>query len=202
MADLNHWDQRYSAPGYRFGKEPAEFLRREAGQLAKASRVLCLADGEGRNSVYLASLGHDVTAFDASAVALVKARDLAAERGMMVDFNLSGVEDWDWSQQYDAVVGVFIQFAGPGLRKQMFDWMKGAVAPGGLLLLHGYVPRQLDYKTGGPGVAENMYSKALLRRAFTGFEVLQLRDYDAEIDEGPGHSGTSALIDFVGRKPR
>ncbi|MFT4960424.1 MAG: cyclopropane fatty-acyl-phospholipid synthase-like methyltransferase [Paracoccaceae bacterium] len=201
MAEQNHWDQRYSAPGYRFGKEPAEFLRREAGQLAKGSRVLCLADGEGRNSVHLASLGHDVTAFDASGVALVKARDLAAERGLSVDFNLSGVEDWDWSQQYDAVVGVFIQFAGPDLQKQMFDWMKGAVAPGGLLLLHGYIPRQLEYKTGGPGVAENMYTKALLRDAFADFEMLTLRDYDAEIDEGPGHSGLSALIDFVGRKP-
>lgn len=201
MAEQNHWDQRYSAPGYRFGKEPADFLRREAGQLSKASKVLCLADGEGRNSVYLASLGHDVTAFDASSVALVKARDLAAERELSVDFNLSDVEDWDWSQQYDAVVGVFIQFAGPDLRNQIFDWMKGAVAPGGVLLLHGYVPRQLEYKTGGPGVAENMYTEALLRDAFAGFEVLQLRDYDAGIDEGPGHSGTSALIDFVGRKP-
>ena len=201
MAEQTHWDKRYSAPGYRFGKEPAEFLRREAGLLAKGSRVLCLADGEGRNSVYLASLGHDVTAFDASGVALHKARDLAAEQGLSVNFNLSGVEDWDWSQQYDVVVGVFIQFAGPDLQKQMFDWMKGAVARGGLLLLHGYVPRQLEYSTGGPGVAENMYTKALLRHAFADFDVLRLENYDAEIDEGPGHSGMSALIDFVGRKP-
>lgn len=199
---MDHWNQRYSAPGYRFGKEPADFLRREAGVLAAGSKVLCLADGEGRNSVYLAGLGHDVTAFDASDVALVKARDLATERGVSVNFNLAGVEDWDWSQQYDVVVGVFIQFAGPKLQKQMFDWMSGAVVPGGLLLLHGYVPRQLDYKTGGPGVAENMYSETLLRAAFAEYEMLQMRDYDAQIDEGPGHSGKSALIDFVGRKPK
>lgn len=198
---MDHWNQRYSAPGYRFGKEPAEFLSREAGQLVAGSKVLCVADGEGRNSVYLAGLGHEVTAFDASDVALAKARDLAKERGVSVDFNLAGVEDWDWSQQFDVVVGVFIQFAGPGLQKRMFDWMSGTVVSGGLLLLHGYVPRQLEYKTGGPGVAENMYTEALLRDAFDGFEVLKIRDYDAEIDEGPGHSGQSALIDFVGRKP-
>lgn len=160
--------------------------------------MLCLADGEGRNSVFLASLGHDVTAFDASDVGVAKARALAAEQGVAVNFNLSGVEDWDWSQQFDAVVAVFVQFAGPTLQRRMFDWMAAAVAPGGLLLLHGYVPRQLDYGTGGPGVAENMYTPALLRDAFAGFEVLRLTDYDAEIDEGPGHSGMSALIDYVG----
>ena len=198
---MDHWNQRYSAPGYRFGKEPADFLSREAGALAAGSKILCLADGEGRNSVYLAGLGHEVTAFDASDVALAKARDLAIERGVSVDFNLAGVEDWDWSQHYDVVVGVFIQFAGPDLQKQIFDWMSAAVAPGGVLLLHGYVPRQLEYKTGGPGVAENMYTETLLRDAFAGFETLKIRDYDAEIDEGPGHSGLSALIDFVGRKP-
>ncbi|MBV1927458.1 MAG: class I SAM-dependent methyltransferase, partial [Rhodobacteraceae bacterium] len=150
---------------------------------------------------YLASLGHDVTAFDASGVALAKSLDLAAERGVEVEFNLSGVEDWDWSRKFDVVVGVFIQFAGPALQKQMFDWMRGALVPSGLLVLHGYVPRQLNYNTGGPGVAENMYTKALLSNTFKDFEVLLLEDYDAEIDEGPGHSGLSALIDFVGRKP-
>ena len=198
---MDKWDRRYSLPGYQFGKEPAEFLKRTAGLLPKKSRVLCVADGEGRNSVYLASLGHDVTAFDASGVALAKSLDLAAERGAEVEFNLSGVEDWDWSRKFDVVVGVFIQFAGPVLQKQMFDWMRGALVPAGLLMSHGYVPRQLNYNTGGPGVAENMYTKALLSDAFKGFEVLLLEDYDAEIDEGPGHSGRSALIDFVGRKP-
>ena len=198
---MDKWDRRYSLPGYQFGKEPAEFLQRAAGLLPKKSRVLCVADGEGRNSVYLASLGHDVTAFDASGVALAKSLDLAAERGVEVKFNLSGVEDWDWSRKFDVVVGVFIQFAGPALQKQMFDWMRGALVPSGLLVLHGYIPRQLNYNTGGPGVAENMYTKALLSNTFKDFEVLLLEDYDAEIDEGPGHSGLSALIDFVGRKP-
>lgn len=197
MAD---WDQRFARSGYLFGTEPAEFLRAQAGVLAPCSRVLCVADGEGRNSVHLAGLGHRVTAFDASGVALDKARALAKERGVSVDFVQSGIEDWDWARTHDAVVGVFIQFAPPELRDRLFGWMAQAVAPGGLLLLHGYAPRQVGYGTGGPPSAANMYTTEMLRAAYDGWEVLRLEDYDAEIDEGPGHSGLSALVDLVARK--
>lgn len=197
---MSMWDQRYAQPGYLFGEEPADFLRSQAQVLAPDSRVLCVADGEGRNSVHLAGLGHRVTAFDASPIAVEKGRALAADKGAYVDFRLSGIEDWDWDQPFDAVVGIFIQFAPPDLRAQLFDWMAQAVAPGGLLLLHGYAPRQVDYGTGGPGNPAHMYTEDLLRTAFDGWEVLRLEDYDREIDEGPGHSGKSALVDFVARK--
>lgn len=197
---MSMWDQRYARPGYLFGTEPADFVRAQAGALAPGSRVLSVADGEGRNSVYLAGLGHQVTAFDASAVALDKARALAAQKGVSVDFRQSGIEDWDWSQPYDAVVGVFIQFTPPELRDRLFGWMAQAVAPGGLLLLHGYAPRQVEYGTGGPGNPAHMYTEELLRGAFAGWEILRLEDYDREIDEGPGHSGLSALVDLVARK--
>jgi len=197
---MSMWDQRYAQPGYLFGVEPADFIRAQAGELAPGSRVLCVADGEGRNSAYLAGLGHEVTAFDASPVALEKARALAAEKGVSVDFQHAGIEDWDWSQGFDAVVGVFIQFTPPDLRARLFDWMAQAVRPGGLLLLHGYAPRQVEYGTGGPGNPDHMYTEDLLRAAFDGWEILRLEDYDRVIDEGPGHSGQSALVDFVARK--
>ncbi len=197
---MSMWDERYAKPGYLFGVEPADFVRAQAGMLAPGARVLCVADGEGRNSVHLAGLGHRVTAFDASSVALEKARALAAEKGVSVDVHHSGIEDWDWSQPYDAVVGVFIQFTPPELRAKLFDWMAQAVAPGGLLLLHGYAPRQVGYGTGGPGNPAHMYTEELLRGAFAGWEILRLEDYDREIDEGPGHSGLSALVDLVARK--
>jgi SAM-dependent methyltransferase len=195
------WDQRYGQPGYLFGTEPADFLKREAARIPAGARVLCVADGEGRNSVYLAGQGHQVTAFDASDVAVQKARKLAAERAATLDFLVSGVETWNWDQRHDAVVAVFVQFAPPDLRRRMFDWMARAVAPGGLLLLHGYAPRQVGYGTGGPPTADNMYTTEMLRKAFEGLDILRLEDYDAEIDEGPGHSGKSALIDLVARKP-
>ncbi len=176
------------------------FLQREARWLEPGSRVLCVADGEGRNSVYLAGQGHRVTAFDASPVALDKARGLAEARGVSVEFHAAGIEDWDWSSGFDAVVGVFIQFAGPVLRARLFGWMGQAVRPGGLLLLHGYAPRQVEYGTGGPPCAEQMYTEDLLRASFPDWDILRLADYDAEVAEGSGHKGRSALVDMVARK--
>ncbi len=195
------WDKRYDVPGYLFGKEPADFLKRESGAIPGGSRVLCVADGEGRNSVWLAAQGHRVTAFDASPVAVEKARKLASERGVAPEFQVSAIEEWDWAQTYDAVVAVFIQFSPPDLRARQFVWLAQAVAPGGVLLLHGYAPRQVEYGTGGPPDASHMYTTDMLSGAFAGFEILRLEDYDAEIDEGPGHSGRSALVDLVARKP-
>ncbi len=193
------WDNRYDRPDYLFGTEPAAFLTRHARVLPPKSRILCVADGEGRNSVYLAGLGHDVTAFDQSGVALSKARKLAASQGVTVSFAQSGIEAWDWSQPYDVVLGVFIQFIGPEGRGQLFVDIARAIRSGGLLLLHGYAPRQVGYGTGGPSAVANMYTLDLLRDSFAGWDVLHAADYDAEISEGVGHSGRSGLIDFVAR---
>lgn len=196
------WNDRYDRPDYLFGTEPAAFLTARAGAIPAGSRVLVVADGEGRNSVYLAGLGHAVTAFDYAPNAVTKARDLAATRGVTVDFQHGDIFAWDWdAAPYDAVVAVFIQFMGPPARAQIFDGLDRALAPGGTLLLHGYAPRQVGYGTGGPPDAENMYTLPLLHAAFAGYDVLHSDDHDADIDEGPGHSGRSALIDFVARKP-
>lgn len=198
---MTFWDDRYStSEGFLFGTSPAQFLQTSADMIAPGSKVLCIADGEGRNSVYLAEQGHRVTAFDASAVGVEKAQGLAVTKGVDVDFHTSGVEDWDWTVRYDAVVAVFIQFAGPDLRDRMFAWMQQALGPGGVLLLHGYTPKQLEYGTGGPGVLENLYTEDLLRRSFGGLELLRLKSYEANLKEGQGHSGPSALIDLVARK--
>lgn len=195
------WDERYAGADYLFGTEPADFLKREAGVLPPASRVLCLADGEGRNSVYLAGRGHQVTAMEASGVALDKARALAAGKGVSVAFRQSGIEDWDWTQGFDAVLGIFIQFAPPAMRARIHQGIAQAVKPGGLVMLHGYAPRQIANGTGGPRAEENMYTLDLLRSDFAGWEVLRAEDYDTVIQEGKGHAGQSALIDFIARRP-
>ena len=195
------WDKRYAEPGYLFGTEPALFLTREAGVLPQAVRVLCLADGEGRNSVWLAGLGHQVTAMEASPVALAKARALATARDVTVDFQQSNIEDWDWHRQFDAVVGVFIQFAPPQTRSAIHAGIAQAVVPGGLVMLHGYAPRQISYGTGGPSRAENMYELSGLAADFPDWVVLRATDYDADLAEGSRHVGKSALIDFIARKP-
>lgn len=195
------WNDRYKAPGYLFGTEPADFLRREATRLTPGQTALCVADGEGRNSVYLAAQGLHVTAMDASNVAVDKARALAAQRGVTVDFHLADIATWTWSaHQYDVVVGIFFQFAGPALRDAIFAGMGQALADGGLLLLHGYTPGQLDNNTGGPRILENLYTADLLADRFKNLDIKRLVEYEADLSEGDRHVGRSALIDLVAQK--
>ena len=196
------WDTRYDRPDYLFGTDPAAFVRRTAALIPPASRILAVADGEGRNSAHLAALGHDVLAMDGSPVALAKARRLAAGRDVTVHFRQADILTWDWAAEpCDALLAVFIQFLGPRDRARVFAGFRAALRPGGLLLLHGYAPRQVDYGTGGPPHRENMYTLPLLEDAFAGFDTLEARDYDAEIAEGEGHHGLSGLVDFVARSP-
>ncbi|MCC3305090.1 class I SAM-dependent methyltransferase [Sneathiella sp. HT1-7] len=195
------WDERYAAPGFLFGTAPSAFLVEQKNYLVPDTTALAVADGEGRNSVFLAECGLKVTAMDASEVAVEKARALADAHGVSVDFHKADIFDWDWSATtYDFVVGIFIQFLSPDDRKAVFAGMKRALKPGGVLLLHGYRPAQVDYGTGGPPHRENMYTEAYLREAFDDMEILRLASYDREIAEGTGHAGMSALIDLVARK--
>lgn len=165
-------------------------------------RALAVADGEGRNGVWLAERGLEVVSVDFSERGQQKARQLAARRGVTIDVRLADLEHWHWpDNEFDVVAAIFIQFAGPDLRGRIFSGIKRTLKPGGLLLLEGYRPEQLEYGTGGPPCAENMYTPSMLREAFANFEILSLSAYDGDIDEGAGHSGRSALIDLIGRKP-
>ncbi len=197
------WNERYSEAGYLFGTEPARFLKDHESYLSAGDKTLAVADGEGRNSVFLAERGLDVTAMDASHIAIEKAKALAMVRKVKVDFVEAEITQWDWAEErYDLVVAVFIQFFGPDGRDAIFNGMIKTLKPGGLILLHGYTPDQIAHGTGGPSQAENMYTIDILQRAFAGFEMLELKAYERHIDEGTGHSGQSALIDLVARKPK
>ena len=196
------WNERYSKPGYLFGTDPAEFMLNHSGYFRTGLSALAVADGEGRNSTYMAGKRVSVTAMDSSDVAIEKARALALAQGVEVDFQQADISQWDWhAKSYDLVVGVFIQFVGPEARAALFHGLRQAVKPGGYILLHGYTPKQLEFGTGGPGRLENLYTEDLLRQAFDGFEMVELRSYEREINEGAGHAGMSALVDLVARKP-
>ncbi len=198
------WSARYRDAGddYLFGTAPNKFLASQAARFGDGVSVLAVADGEGRNSVWLAEQGCTVTATEISPEALEKAAKLARGRHVAVDFVQVDIFDWDWpNEAFDAVVGIFIQFAGPAERARQLAGMKQAVRPGGMLFLEGYTPKQLEYRTGGPSAVENLYTEALLREAFSDWEIVLLREHDDLIEEGTAHSGRSALIDLVARRP-
>jgi SAM-dependent methyltransferase len=142
-----------------------------------------------------------VLSIDFSPVAQDKLRKLAAERGVTLRVEQADIENWAWPEAaFDVVAAIFIQFSPPAARAKVFAGMKRALKPGGLLLLQGYGPKQLEYKTGGPSRLENLYTRALLQEAFGDFASLDIREHDEVIDEGAGHGGLSALVDLVGRK--
>jgi cyclopropane fatty-acyl-phospholipid synthase-like methyltransferase len=196
---MNIWDQRYSGEEYFYGTEPNAFLVSQAGRLRSGMKCLAVADGEGRNGVWLAEQGLDVLSVDASPVAQTKAQKLAQVRGVKMRFGQVDLLQWAGDDLYDMVAAIFIQFVGPDLRAQQFANLKQHLKPGGLLLLQGYRPQQLDYKTGGPSQVENLYTETMLRELCADMEILHLQEHDSVIHEGSGHSGMSALIDLVAR---
>jgi SAM-dependent methyltransferase len=200
---MNRWDERYTGEAFLFGTAPNAFLVAQQHRLPATGSALAVADGEGRNGVWLAEQGLDVLAVDASEVGLAKSRQLAAERGVSMQQELADLAQWDFGhERFDVIAAIFIQFADPTLRERLFAGMQAALKPGGLLLLEGYRPEQLGYATGGPSDIENLYTEALLRHGFPALEIEHLAAYDAEIQEGAGHHGMSALIDLVARKPK
>jgi SAM-dependent methyltransferase len=196
------WDERYAGDEYLFGTEPNAFLVSQRHLLQPGLSCLAVADGEGRNGVWLAQHDLKVLSVEGSPVALEKAKKLAERRHVQIDFEQADLEHWDWGEaRFDVVAAIFIQFAGPALRAQMFANIKRCLKPGGLLLLQGYTPRQLEFRTGGPPVAENMYTEVLLHESFGDMEWLHFAEHDGIIREGAGHHGMSALIDLAARKP-
>jgi 2-polyprenyl-3-methyl-5-hydroxy-6-metoxy-1,4-benzoquinol methylase len=199
---MSIWNVRYAGEDFHFGTEPNAFLVSQQRFLRSGLNCLAVADGEGRNGVWLAEQGLSVLSVDSSPVALAKAKKLAEQRGVLLQYELVDLMQWDWGvNRFDVVAAIFIQFTPPGMREQMFSNIKRCLKPGGHLLLQGYTPRQLEYRTGGPSQAENLYTEPMLREEFSDMEILHLSEHDDIIREGEGHNGMSALIDLVARKP-
>ncbi len=201
--EQERWQARFGGEDYVFGTEPNAFLASQAHLLRPGMTALSIADGEARNGVWLARQGLSVTSQDFSPNAQVKARALAAQHGVSVEFVLADIDLWEWgAPRFDLVVGIFFQFCEPARRVKIFAEMQRVLRPGGLLMIEGYTPAQLKYRTGGPSELDHLYTEELLRSSFADLEVLHLADYEAELNEGARHKGMSAVIDFVARKPR
>jgi cyclopropane fatty-acyl-phospholipid synthase-like methyltransferase len=203
------WSARYRQAGsdYLFGTAPNRFLAHRQQLFGNGRTAIAIADGEGRNSVWLAEQGLETTAIEIAAVALEKARRLAAGRGIAVHFEQADIMAADWPPAhyraaFDWVIGIFIQFVGPQERPRQFAVLRSLVAPGGRLLLQGYTPKQLEYRTGGPSAVANLYTAAMLREAFADWIIEELTEYEDDLAEGSGHRGRSALIGLVVRRPQ
>ena len=195
------WNGRFAGDEYLFGTEPNAWLKAHAGVWPPGGRVLCVADGEGRNSVWLARQGFVVDAFDIAEAGVAKARRLAQQQGVAVNYAVADCESYAWPQgTCDGVAAIFIQFADPAQRERLFARMVASLKPGGTLVLQGYTPKQLEYRTGGPPYASHLYTSAMLREAFAALQIALLREYEADVAEGSGHCGHSVLIGLVARR--
>ena len=196
------WNERFDKEEFIFGKEPNEYLVEKTKQFLKPKgKVLCIADGEGRNGVWLAKQGMQVVGFDASDIALAKAKQLAKDNQVEVDYSFSDTDSYAWPENtYDAVIGIFIQFADPAMRTRIFQQAYKATKPGGIFILQGYTPKQLEYKTGGPSLIQHLYTEELIRDLSKEFQILELVSYEKELSEGPRHTGMSAILGLVCRK--
>jgi SAM-dependent methyltransferase len=202
LSEYERWETRFAAPEYAFGKDPNYFLKSCKELLPRSGRALAVADGEGRNGAWLAEQGLDVLSLDFSPGAQKKARALAAERHVDVTFAQADVHGWDYpSDTFDVVVEIFTQFSSPAERSLKWAGMKRTLKPGGLLILQGYTPKQLEYGTGGPKQIENLYTRAMLEREFVGFNNLKIAEEEREMREGSSHAGISAVINLTATKP-
>ncbi len=198
---MNHpWDQRYAGPGHIYGREPNAFVAAEAGRIP-AGPVLCLAEGEGRNAVFLAQLGHAVTAVDQSAVGLAKAARLAAERNVPLTAVVGDLADYAIAPAaWAGIVSVFAHLP-PTVRRAVHARVVAGLQPGGIFILEAYTPAQLAFGTGGPREAGLCMTLAGLRDELTGLELIVARECERDVVEGTAHTGRGAVVQVVGRRP-
>jgi SAM-dependent methyltransferase len=196
------WDQRYSEPGFAYGTEPNDFLAANAERYLPArGEVLCLAEGEGRNAVFLARRGYRVTGVDGSAVGLAKARALAEQHGVAIATVVADLGQFELGvTRWDGIVSIWCHLPSQ-LRVRVHRAVVAALRPGGALLLESYTPEQLAYKTGGPPSADMMMTLAQAREELAGLELVVAEEKVREVHEGKYHEGPSAVVQVIARKP-
>lgn len=198
--DVIVWDERYSDPDYVYGTEPNSYLVSVIDHIPRG-KVLCLCEGEGRNGVYLAQQGCEVTAVDASAVGLQKAQQLAAERGVDIQTIVSDLAHFRVeANAWDAIVSIFCHVP-PALRAQLHRRCVEGLKPGGVLVLEAYTPQQIEYKTGGPPAAELTMHLEALEQELAGLEFIHALELERDVVEGKYHTGKGAVVQLVARKP-
>ncbi|HEY3267492.1 MAG TPA: class I SAM-dependent methyltransferase [Armatimonadota bacterium] len=198
---MNTWDERFATEDYAYGTEPNEFLVQAADHLPQNGDVLCLAEGEGRNAVWLAKRGYHVTAMDGSRAGLLKAARLAGEANVVVTLQAADLNGYTIAPaRWDAIVAIWIPMP-PDLRRRILRECVQGLKPGGAFVWVGYGPRQLEYGTGGPPHIEMLPTAAEVAAELDGLTIVHAADVDRPVLEGRYHSGMSAVVEVVGKKP-
>ncbi len=193
------WDERYSADEYVYGTEPNEFLAAEFGNIPKG-KILSIAEGEGRNAVFLAKQGYEVTAVDGSAVGLKKAKALADANGVAIEFIHADLAEFDLGEEkWDGIVSIFVPLPS-AVRQQLYSKLEKALKPNRVFLVEAYRPDQIKYGTGGGSSADTMQTKETLTRELPGLSFSHLVELDREVIEGSLHTGIGAVVQGIGKK--
>ena len=191
------WDERYAMEGWAFGTEPNEFLRQEAHRIPPG-RVLCLGEGEGRNAVFLAENEYEVVGVDRSQVGMDKAQDLAQERGVFIETVVSSIEDFELTEgEWQGIISIFFHLP-PELRKRVNRSVVSGLAPGGILILEAYTPKQLELGTGGPPYLDRLVSLPTLEEELDGLDFLVAQEIEREVHEGRMNTGRGSVVQVVG----
>lgn len=194
------WDEKYSGGKYLYGEKPNEFLSEQIINIPKGGKVLCLCEGEGRNSVYLAKNGLNVTAVDFSEEAKKKALLLASKQSVSIDYYLSDLNEFDFGiKRWDAVVSIFAHLS-PTVRKIIYPKIVSSLKTDGVFILEAYTPNQIDYGTGGPKDVQMMCTGEILRKDLLGINWIFLDEGEKDLNEGSGHLGRSYTIRGVAKK--
>lgn len=194
------WDEKYSIPDYYYGTNPNHFLESVCGALPQNAKVLCIAEGEGRNAAFLATRGFRVHAVDISDVARDKALTLAKKMGVTIDYHLGALEDFDFGiGQWDAIVSIFC-FLPPETRSAVHEKIEKSIRRGGLYIIQAYDPKQLEFKTGGPKDVKMLYTEKMIKDDFKNIEWVKLETTIEDIFEGIGHHGKSSVVSGLGIK--
>jgi SAM-dependent methyltransferase len=193
------WDERYAEDGFAYGTEPNDFLKESVDGL-QPGRALCLADGEGRNGVYLASQGFDVLSVDQSKVGLAKAEQLARERGCTIQTQAADLNDFDMGEEkWDVIVSVFAHMP-PALRQKLHRGVVAGLKSGGVFILEAYHPDNIGRGTGGPPDVEMCVTRKILEDELSELSFNILCEIEREVNEGKYHSGLAAVTQAVAVK--
>jgi SAM-dependent methyltransferase len=194
------WNERYSTSDYIYGTQPNDFLREQVACIPAGGNVLCLAEGEGRNAVFLAQQGYRVTAVDSSDVGLAKAAALASARGVHITCIHADLADFALGEEaWDGIVSIYCRLPSP-VRQPLYAALGRALRPGGVFLLESYTPAQLAFSTGGPKDVDMLVDAAALRRELTGLQFTLLDERQRHVVEGTYHTGLAAVVQAIARR--